>query len=118
MESGSFSLAGNFAGVFVSRKNPEVILAYQRDQTNDVERDNAPIGYAEPNQSNGFVSPTQELVDAFPMANGLHIDDPYSDYDPLHPYDNRDPRLSAKGFHHGTQWLERTEEPLERALGK
>src|SRR3546814_18741084 len=48
MESGSFSLAGNFAGVFVSRKNPEVILAYQRDQTNDVERDKAPIGYAEP----------------------------------------------------------------------
>lgn len=35
----------------------------------------------------------QELVDAFPMNNGLPITDPASGYDPAKPYENRDPRL-------------------------
>src|SRR5690606_18663283 len=43
---------------------------------------------------NGRINPTQNLVDAFPMANGLPISDPNSGYDPANPYVNRDPRLS------------------------
>jgi hypothetical protein len=42
----------------------------------------------------GNINPTQNLVDAFPMANGYPISDPLSNYDPSHPYANRDPRLS------------------------
>lgn len=42
---------------------------------------------------NGRVNPTQNLVDAFPMANGYPITDPASGYDPTNPYVNRDPRL-------------------------
>ena len=42
---------------------------------------------------NGRVNPTQNLVDAFPMANGRPISDPLSGYDPNNPYANRDPRL-------------------------
>lgn len=42
---------------------------------------------------NGRVNPTQNLVDAFPMANGRPITDPLSGYDPNNPYANRDPRL-------------------------
>lgn len=42
---------------------------------------------------NGRVNPTQNLVDAFPMANGRPITDPLSGYDPNSPYTNRDPRL-------------------------
>lgn len=42
---------------------------------------------------NGRVNPTQNLVDAFPMANGLPITDPASGYDATNPYANRDPRL-------------------------
>jgi starch-binding outer membrane protein, SusD/RagB family len=41
----------------------------------------------------GMLNPTQNLVDAFPMANGYPISDPASGYDPLNPYLNRDPRL-------------------------
>jgi len=38
--------------------------------------------------------PYQELVDAFPSANGKAIDDPANQtYDPNNPYLNRDPRL-------------------------
>jgi len=42
---------------------------------------------------NGRVNPTQNLVDAFPMANGLPITDPASGYVATNPYANRDPRL-------------------------
>ncbi len=42
----------------------------------------------------GLVNPTQNLVDAFPMANGYPISDPASGYLDDTPYTNRDPRLS------------------------
>ena len=42
---------------------------------------------------NGRVNPTQNLVDAFPMANGYPITDPASGYVASSPYNNRDPRL-------------------------
>ncbi|UJH90790.1 RagB/SusD family nutrient uptake outer membrane protein [Antarcticibacterium sp. 1MA-6-2] len=41
----------------------------------------------------GLVNPTQNLVDAFPMANGFPITHLESGYDPANPYANRDPRL-------------------------
>ena len=41
----------------------------------------------------GRINPTQNIVDAFPMANGYPISDANSNYDPLNPYTDRDPRL-------------------------
>lgn len=51
---------------------------------------------------NGRVNPSQNLVDAFPMANGLPISDPKSGYDPQNPYANRDPRLDLYIIHNGS----------------
>lgn len=42
---------------------------------------------------NGRVNPTQNLVDAFPMANGYPITAAGSGYTPTDPYSGRDPRL-------------------------
>jgi len=42
---------------------------------------------------NGRVNPTQNLVDAFPAANGYPITDPASGYVATNPYNARDPRL-------------------------
>ena len=42
----------------------------------------------------GKVNPSQNLVDAFPMANGYPISDARSGFDEENPYANRDPRLS------------------------
>lgn len=43
---------------------------------------------------NGRINPTQNLVDAFPAANGYPIADvTNSDYNSATPYNNRDPRL-------------------------
>jgi hypothetical protein len=41
----------------------------------------------------GQCSPLQELVNAFPMKNGLLINQPESGYDPTHPYVGRDDRF-------------------------
>ena len=43
----------------------------------------------------GRVNPSQNLVDAFPMANGYPITDTRSQYDAKNPYENRDPRLKT-----------------------
>jgi len=51
---------------------------------------------------NGRINPTQNLVDAFPMANGYPITDPNSGYDPNNPYAGRDPRLSLYIVYDGT----------------
>ncbi|MBR1461940.1 MAG: RagB/SusD family nutrient uptake outer membrane protein [Prevotella sp.] len=57
---------------------------------------------------NGRVNPSQNLVDAFPMANGLPITDPNSGYDPQNPYANRDPRLDLYIIHNGTTFKGQT----------
>lgn len=51
---------------------------------------------------NGRLNPTQNLVDAFPMENGLPITDPNSGYDPNNPYANRDPRLAMYIIYNGS----------------
>ncbi|MDL2255896.1 RagB/SusD family nutrient uptake outer membrane protein [Parabacteroides sp. OttesenSCG-928-G06] len=43
----------------------------------------------------GNCSPLQELIDAFPMKNGKHIDEAGSGYDPQNPYVGRDDRFYA-----------------------
>lgn len=50
---------------------------------------------------NGRMNPTQNLVDAFPMANGFPIDDERSNYDPANPYSGRDSRLSTYIIYNG-----------------
>lgn len=111
---GGFALEPSFANVFTSRKNNEVIFAYQRNVTTDVEVNNAPIGYLSgTTQSQGRTSPTQELVDAFTTIKGLPItadlksSSNTTGYDPNNPYANRDPRLDNTVFYNGLAWLGR-----------
>ena len=49
----------------------------------------------------GRLNPTQNLVDAFPMANGYPITDVNSGYNDQDPYANRDPRLAASIIYNG-----------------
>jgi hypothetical protein len=58
--------------------------------SNNLEKDNYPPSL----YGSGKVNPTQNLVDAFPMANGYPITDPKSGYDATKPYTKRDPRLA------------------------
>ena len=52
----------------------------------------------------GRINPSQNLVDAFGMANGYPRTDPSSGYAANDPYTNRDPRLSAYIMFNGTKY--------------
>jgi hypothetical protein len=52
---------------------------------------------------NGNSSPTQELVDAFPMKNGKLISEAGSGYDPANPYEGRDERFYASIAYNGSK---------------
>lgn len=53
-------------------------------------------------QGNGAMGATQELVDAFGMADGYPVgESPNYAYDPANPYLNRDPRFYSVIFYNG-----------------
>ncbi|MDR3185189.1 MAG: RagB/SusD family nutrient uptake outer membrane protein [Prevotellaceae bacterium] len=102
-----------FASVFLdyyTSSNKEIIFAQQGDKNKSVEQNNGPIGFTGNNQSNGRTSPTQNLVDAFPMKDGKAIDDPSSaySYSTQNMYANRDPRLQYTVMYNGSRWLKTT----------
>lgn len=79
----------------------------------------SPVGFRVKNkESMGIVSPTQELVDAFPMKNGKFIDEVGSGYKEDDPYANRDPRLNETVFYNGSRWLKQTVETFEGGKNK
>lgn len=79
--------------------NPkEVMWRGEKSQNNDWENDNFPPSL----YGNGHINPTQNFVDAFPMANGYPINDSRSNYNANSPYTNRDPRLAAYVVYDGT----------------
>ncbi|GEP94013.1 RagB/SusD family nutrient uptake outer membrane protein [Chitinophaga cymbidii] len=116
-----YGLESNYLNIFTTRRStaakPEVILAFLRNSTTDVERNNGPIGFANQANGEGRTSPTQELVDAFPMKDGTPIAEA-ADYDPGNPYVNRDPRLGHTVLYNGVKWLNRPLETFDGGLDK
>ncbi len=51
---------------------------------------------------NVLYAPTQQMVDSYETLDGKLITDPTSNYDPQHPYANRDPRLDVAIYHQGS----------------
>lgn len=105
-----YSLQPNFVDAFITDGSPEVIFFRQGGRNKDLEKAHAPIGYATPNDSRGRTSPSQNLVEAFPMLDGKAITDATSayTYSVADQYANRDPRLNYTVFHDGSRWLNTT----------
>lgn len=61
----------------------------------------------------GRCNPSQNLVDAFPMANGYPIGDAMSGYDENNMYLNRDPRFYMTVIHNGQNFKGQTIETFE-----
>lgn len=79
---------------------PGIVWTARFENRNDaMERMFYPGGF----QGNGTMGATQDLVDAFPMKNGYPITDPRSNYDPVNPYKDRDPRFYSMIFYNGAQ---------------
>ena len=72
--------------------NPkEVVWRTDIAESNNLEADNFPPTL----YGRGRINPTQNLVDAFPAANGYPITNASSNYNASNPYANRDPRLKT-----------------------
>lgn len=98
----STSIAGQkgygFQKLFTQRYTTEFILSRMMGQNKYLES----LWDAPSRGGSGGPFPYQELVDAFPMSNGLAITDPASGYNPQLPYKNRDPRLDYSIIHDST----------------
>ncbi len=57
---------------------------------------------------NGIINPSQNIVDAFPDANGYPISDPSTIYNATSPYLNRDPRLAQYIVYNGSTFAAKT----------
>lgn len=108
MDLNKYSLyQGGYRSLFLSENNSEVI--FERLYTKNarhvcLEISNGPNSY---NAWGGNV-PLQNLVDAYPMANGKAITDPTSGYDPANPYANRDPRFYQTILYNGAPYRNST----------
>ncbi len=117
--SSVFALNMNFANIFLNdygiNNNKETIFFRQGGRNTEVETYNGPVGFSGYNMGLGRTSPTQNLVDAFPMKDGKSIDDPTSayPYSISNMYVNRDSRLEMTVLHNNSQWLKKTLETYE-----
>lgn len=80
--------------------NPKEILWRGNKESNSTTQESN--NYPPSLFGNGMMNPTQNLVDAFPAANGFPISDSRSGYDASNPYVNRDPRLDTYIIHDGS----------------
>ena len=108
-----------FASVFTNRMSNEIIFANQSSNNTTLESAETPVGYiVGSSRCLGLTSPTQGFVDAFPMSNGLAINEIGSGYSASNPYVNRDPRLTATVFYNGLRWLNRPVRTFSGGLDK
>lgn len=114
----AYSLETTYNTAFLNRQNKEIIISYLRGTTTDLETNNGPVGYSLQGAAYGNTSPTQDLVDAFPMLNGKAITDPTSGYDPTNPYNNRDPRLANTVLYNTAAWLSRPIQTFDGGLDR
>lgn len=84
-----YSNTSEIAGLADGANPPEILWRNNYGDNRDLEQANYPPSLF----GSGRINPTQNLVDAFPMANGYPVSDAGSGYDPVNPYANRDPRL-------------------------
>lgn len=117
-----YSLMTDFQKVFTTQNipvgpNTENIFWRQNGYNQNLEKNNGPIGYTSAG-GNGRTSPSQNLVDAFPMKTGLSTMDGSSGYDLSDPYKDRDPRLKWTIFFNDQQWLNRHVELFEGGLDR
>jgi len=106
------SIGESYSKIFISESSPEdIFVRYYTPQNwvedNDWSTDN-PGQFNGPNGYHcwGNNTPTEDLVDAFEMADGT----PFSWSNPseaAYPYKNRDPRFYADILYEGAKWKER-----------
>ncbi|MBN2819753.1 MAG: RagB/SusD family nutrient uptake outer membrane protein, partial [Bacteroidales bacterium] len=99
-----YSLHPNYEDLFglAGEGSPEIILSMPFKDGFKV--NNFPLAQGSRNNNGYSVNvPTQSMIDSYEATDGKPIDES-TVYDPKHPFDNRDPRLSASIILPGTLW--------------
>ena len=96
-QTGGFDPTKRF--IWLWPNSTEIILTSTWETNSLMEKLFYPDGF----RGNGRVGASQNLVDAFPMANSYPIDDPRSGYDPAKPYEGRDPRFYSTVNYNGRE---------------
>jgi starch-binding outer membrane protein, SusD/RagB family len=108
--SGEYGLHPDYYKLFIDKVgNKEVIFArkFQNPSLNPSDGARSKWYMSVPGVNDGAwggYSPTQNLVDAYEMKNGLQINEAGSGYNPQDPYTNRDTRLDKSILHQGSKY--------------
>lgn len=110
ISSGSYALVEDnvtrmgygFYSVFLKRYTNEYLFAAMKAPNREYENNLLPTSRTGSGKSS---APTQQLVDAFGMENGLPITDPASGYNPNDPYVKRDPRFGNSIIYNGSRFF-------------
>lgn len=110
INSGTYSLREDnvtrrgygFYTVFLTRYNREYLFGAMKAPNREYENNLLPTSRTGSGKSS---APTQQLVDAFGMENGLPITDPASGYNPNDPYVKRDPRFGNSIIYNGSTFF-------------
>jgi hypothetical protein len=102
-----YALFSNFANVWLDEGsgNKEVIMLRSFDGATKASTfEDAARPNSESNGGGGSYQPTLDLVNIFPMKNGLSVTDAASGYDSVYYWKNRDPRFDATIAYNGCIW--------------
>lgn len=93
---------------FEEVNNPEAVMVYgfNNSMSSDIQKNN---GWEQANRSRdilggGSISPTKQVVEAFPMKDGKMPGQSSYTYDPTKFYKNRDPRFYKTFVYNGAHW--------------
>lgn len=111
MDLGVYQLDDDYVGLFHTRHSPEIIFQSTVNYSGDAQGSWQTWAGMLRDFGWGNIQPTQNMVDAYEMKNGLAIDDPGSNYDPQNPYVDRDPRLDYTIYRNGSVYKRRTADP-------
>lgn len=106
IDLGLYSLDPSYTNLFSNsgKDSPEIIMAVQYMVSL---KGLGTIGQMYNNANGGWSSivPTHQLIDTYEMENGMTIDEAGSGYDPVHPFANRDPRLTMSICYPGQDYI-------------
>ena len=109
LDSQVYSLFPDFAALFMQENNDNSEVIFNKEYLavtagHSREGTYGPVYVKGVQQGWGNFQPTQSLVNAYLMKNGLPITDPASGYDPQDPYANREQRFYQSILYDGSSW--------------
>ena len=104
IEANGYGLYESYENLWFDEMNKEALFVKRYQEPNITHAwDAATRPLSEAQNYSGCNQPTKEMVESYPMINGISITES-PDYDPLHFWRNRDPRFTSTIAYNGCTW--------------